>query len=106
MDSSTSIEIARHTLLSCGLILALGTLAAFVAQRIRIPDVAVFLLAGADRAQLEALMCSHLPLPDLDGQRPSWRTCPYVPENGYGAFRADHLSTEIWRDASLAVTHE
>jgi cell volume regulation protein A len=46
MDSSTSIEIARHTLLSCGLILALGTLAAFVAQRIRIPDVAVFLLAG------------------------------------------------------------
>jgi len=32
--------------LSCGLILAIGTLAAFVAQRIRIPDVAIFLLAG------------------------------------------------------------
>jgi len=43
---SSSIEIARHTLLSCGLILAIGTLAAFVAQRIRIPDVAIFLLAG------------------------------------------------------------
>jgi len=46
MHVSTSIEIARHTLLSCGLILAVGTLAAFVAQRIRIPDVAIFLLAG------------------------------------------------------------
>jgi cell volume regulation protein A len=42
----TSIEIARHTLLACGLILAVGTLAAFIAQRIRIPDVAIFLLAG------------------------------------------------------------
>ena len=46
MHVSASIEIARHTLLSCGLILAVGTLAAFVAQRIRIPDVAIFLLAG------------------------------------------------------------
>src|SRR3974377_1005114 len=46
MHVSASIEIARHTLLSCGLILAVGTLAAFAAQRIRIPDVAIFLLAG------------------------------------------------------------
>jgi potassium/hydrogen antiporter len=46
LAASSSIEIARHTLLSCGLILAIGTLAAFVAQRIRIPDVAIFLLAG------------------------------------------------------------
>jgi len=46
LAASSSIEIARHTLLSCGLILAVGTLAAFVAQRIRIPDVAVFLLTG------------------------------------------------------------
>jgi potassium/hydrogen antiporter len=46
LAASSSIEIARHTLLSCGLILAVGTLAAFVAQRIRLPDVAIFLLAG------------------------------------------------------------
>jgi len=46
METSSSIEIAKHTLLDCGLILAVGTLAAFVAQKIRIPDVAVFLLAG------------------------------------------------------------
>jgi cell volume regulation protein A len=46
LEASASLEIARHTLLSCGLILAIGTLAALLAQRIRIPDVAVFLVAG------------------------------------------------------------
>ena len=46
MESSASIEIAKHTLLSCGLMLAIGTVAALLAQKIRIPDVAVFLLAG------------------------------------------------------------
>lgn len=46
METSASIEIARHTLLSCGLILAIGTLAAFLAQKIRVPDVAVFLVTG------------------------------------------------------------
>ena len=46
MQTSASIDIARHILLSCGLILAIGTLAGLLAQRIRIPDVAVFLVAG------------------------------------------------------------
>jgi cell volume regulation protein A len=41
-----SIEVAKHTLLSCGLILAIGTLASMLAQKIRIPDVAVFLVTG------------------------------------------------------------
>src|SRR6195952_2990592 len=43
---SASIEIAKHTLLSCGMVLAVGTLAALLAQKIRIPDVAVFLVVG------------------------------------------------------------
>jgi potassium/hydrogen antiporter len=46
VETSASIEIAKHTLLSCGLILAVGTLAGLLAQKIRIPDVAVFLVAG------------------------------------------------------------
>ena len=46
MDASASVAIAQHTLLACGLILAIGTLAAFVAQKAGVPDVAVFLLAG------------------------------------------------------------
>jgi cell volume regulation protein A len=46
LETSTSIEIAKHTLLSCGLILAIGSVAGLLAQKIRIPDVAVFLVAG------------------------------------------------------------
>ena len=46
MEASASLEIAKHTLLSCGLILAVGTLTALAAQKIKIPDVAVFLVVG------------------------------------------------------------
>ncbi len=46
MEASASIAIAQHTLLACALILAVGTLAAFVARKIAVPDVVVFLLAG------------------------------------------------------------
>ena len=46
MEASASIEIAKHTLLSCGLILAIGTVAGLLAQKIRVPDVAVFLIVG------------------------------------------------------------
>jgi len=46
LDASASLEIAKHTLLALGLVLAIGTVAALLAQKIRIPDVAVFLIAG------------------------------------------------------------
>jgi cell volume regulation protein A len=46
LETSASIEIAKHTLLSCGIILAIGTVAGLLAQKIRIPDVAVFLVTG------------------------------------------------------------
>jgi potassium/hydrogen antiporter len=46
VEPSASIEIAKHTLLSCGLVLAVGTIAGLLAQKIRIPDVALFLIAG------------------------------------------------------------
>src|ERR1700681_4646161 len=46
LDASASIEIAKHTLLSGGLILSIGTLTGLLAQKIRIPDVALFLIVG------------------------------------------------------------
>ena len=46
MEASASIEIAKHTLVSCGLILAIGTVTGLLAQKIKIPDVAVFLVVG------------------------------------------------------------
>ena len=46
LEPSASVEIAKHTLLSAGLILAIGTLTGLFAQKLRIPDVAVFPLVG------------------------------------------------------------
>jgi cell volume regulation protein A len=46
MESSAAIEIAKHTLLSGGLILAIGTVTGFVAQKIKVPDIALFLIVG------------------------------------------------------------
>ncbi|MGB6399567.1 MAG: sodium:proton antiporter [Bradyrhizobium sp.] len=60
MEASSSIEIARHTLLSCGIVLAIGTVAAFLAQRIKIPDVALFLIAGLAIGP-QALGLVHIP---------------------------------------------
>jgi potassium/hydrogen antiporter len=60
VEASSSIEIARHTLLSCGIVLAIGTVAAFLAQKIRIPDVALFLIAGIAIGP-EALGLVHVP---------------------------------------------
>ncbi len=46
METPASIEIARQTLLSFGFVPAIGTLAALLAQKIKIPEVALFLIAG------------------------------------------------------------
>jgi len=43
---ASAIDIAKHTLLSGGLVLAIGTVTGFVAQKIKIPDVALFLIVG------------------------------------------------------------
>jgi cell volume regulation protein A len=46
LEASVSIEIAKHTLISGGLILAIGTFTGLIAQKIKIPDVALFLIVG------------------------------------------------------------
>ena len=46
MESSASIEIAKHVLLSAGIIIAVGAISGFLAQRLKVPDVVIFLLAG------------------------------------------------------------
>jgi cell volume regulation protein A len=45
--SSTSIELAKHVLMVFGVILALGTASAVLAQKLRMPDVVIFLVIGA-----------------------------------------------------------
>lgn len=46
MHASASIEIAKHTLMSAGLILAIGTLTGLLARKLKVPDISVFLLVG------------------------------------------------------------
>jgi len=46
LDVPASIEIAKHTLLSGGLILGIGIIAGLFAQKTKIPDVAVFPIIG------------------------------------------------------------
>jgi cell volume regulation protein A len=46
MESSASLELAKHALLMFGIILAVGTFSGLIARLVRIPDVAVFLLVG------------------------------------------------------------
>ena len=46
MEASISMEIAKQTLFSGGVILAIGTIAALLAQKLRIPDIPILLLVG------------------------------------------------------------
>jgi cell volume regulation protein A len=46
LDAPAAIEIAKVTLRSCGLILAIGSITGLFAQKMKIPDVAVFLIVG------------------------------------------------------------
>jgi potassium/hydrogen antiporter len=46
LEASAAVDIAKHVLVSFGFILAIGTLTGLLAQKIGVPDVAVFLIAG------------------------------------------------------------
>ena len=46
MDAASSVDIAKHTLLLVGLVLAIGTGTGLLAQKLKVPDVALFLLIG------------------------------------------------------------
>jgi cell volume regulation protein A len=46
VEASASIEAAKHVLLAFGIILAAAVLAGLAAQKLRVPDVVVFLLTG------------------------------------------------------------
>lgn len=46
MESSVSIEAAKHVLLAFGIILAVGAFSGLLAQKLNVPDVVIFLLVG------------------------------------------------------------
>ncbi|MBA4372169.1 MAG: pesticidal protein Cry5Ba [Thermodesulfovibrio sp.] len=46
MEASVSIDAAKQVLLSFGIILAFGAVCGLIAQKIKVPDVVIFLLVG------------------------------------------------------------
>ncbi|HEY8905572.1 MAG TPA: sodium:proton antiporter [Rhodoferax sp.] len=46
METPLSIEVAKHILLTFGIILAVGSAVAVIAGKLRVPDVVAFLIAG------------------------------------------------------------
>ena len=46
MESSAAVELAKHVLLSFGIILVAGTLSCLIAQKLKVPDVVVLLIVG------------------------------------------------------------
>jgi potassium/hydrogen antiporter len=46
LESSAAIEAAKHILLSGGFILAVGIVTGFLAKKINVPDIALFLIVG------------------------------------------------------------
>jgi cell volume regulation protein A len=46
VESAISFEMAKHLLLSFAVILAAGTFSVFLSQKLKVPDVPIFLLAG------------------------------------------------------------
>jgi len=46
VESSAAVELAKHVLLSFGIILVAGTLSCLIAQKLKVPDVVVLLIVG------------------------------------------------------------
>ena len=94
MDPSASIEISKHTLLNCGLILAIGTVAGLLAQKIRIPDIAIFLLAGIAIGP-HALKLIDIPADSALNQIILLFGASYILFDGGAALRLDVLK-RVW----------
>lgn len=66
---------------------------------------AVFRLSIPDdraRNSLAKALQFGLPVPDLGGQAVTWKTCPFVPENGYGQIRI-HKPAPVGQGAGTNV---
>jgi cell volume regulation protein A len=102
VEPSASIEIARHTLLSCGIVLAIGTLGAFLAQRIRVPDVAVFLIAGIAIGP-QALGLVHVPADSALNEIIVLFGASYILFDGGAALRLPVLK-QVWITIAMIAT--
>ncbi len=66
----------------------------------------VFLLQGPIAGTLDNFIRFGLPVPLLGGRSVSWRTCPFVPGNGFGAIDVEYLSGPETGNLRTTVSHE
>ena len=102
MGASVSVEAAKHALLAAGLILAIGTAAGLIARQMRIPDIALFLIAGI------LIGPQALRLIDLNADSPLYQIlllfgASYILFDGGAALRLDVLK-RIWITIAVIAT--
>ena len=105
MDAPASIEIAKETLLSCGLVLAVGTVTGLIARKIRVPDVAVFPDAALSERGVDGA-----PLVVIEVRSPndeSYEKVPWYLARGAGSvvvIDQDRFSVEVFTsDGTVAA---
>ncbi len=102
MDAPVSVEVAKHALLAAGLILAIGTAAGLLARQLRIPDIALFLIAGI------VVGPQAFGLIDLEAGSPLYQIlllfgASYILFDGGAALRLDVLK-RIWITIAVIAT--
>jgi potassium/hydrogen antiporter len=102
VDAPVSVEVAKHALLAAGLILAIGTAAGLLARQLRIPDIALFLIAGV------LIGPQAFGLIDLEAGSPLYQVlllfgASYILFDGGAALRLDVLR-RIWITIAVIAT--
>lgn len=102
MDAPVSFEVAKHALLAAGLILAIGTAAGLLARQLRIPDIALLLIAGI------LIGPQAFGLIDLEAGSPLYQIlllfgASYILFDGGAALRLDVLR-RIWITIAVIAT--
>jgi potassium/hydrogen antiporter len=102
LNAPVSVEVAKHALLSAGLLLAIGTGAGLAARQLRIPDVALLLIAGI------VIGPQALGLIDLSAASPLYQVLllfgsSYILFDGGAALRFEVLK-QIWITIAVIAT--
>jgi len=102
LEQSAAVEVAKHTLMSAGLILAIGTATGLLARWAKIPDVALFLVVGM------AIGPSALGLIDIKADSALYQIlllfgASYILFDG-GASLRFHVMKQVWITIVIIAT--
>jgi len=102
LEQSAAVEIAKHTLMSAGIILAIGTATGLLARSLKIPDVALFLVVGM------AIGPSALGLIDIKADSALYQIlllfgASYIPFDG-GASLRFYVMKQVWITIVIIAT--